>query len=393
MAASLGAIPLGARLSALTAAAFALLASISMAQSLGGGGGNNGGGSVGLPFGLLRDARGTLNTSLVRHPRDFETRLLGGLGVGLQQADLVTDSGGGSAGTFPWPGLLGEFGGSVTYRDRVGLTVQGSWGFTGYMLILDSVNYRLYHTSTRAELRAFWLLRPRGDSPSLWKIGAAWGFTMQRDDELTREIGSYQNTSAAPAATRAFFAPELGRFGAQGKDRFELTLRYVIHLDGRDAWRSDAVNGSRTATYAASDNYLGLVVRYHIGFRKEQAVHEAVPPSRLTDRHADTLAVLTTRQRRITLRLWDNAEYDGDTISVLLNNRPVLVAHELTKQHQRLVLDLGPGHNTIRVIAHNEGRVPPNTASCVVRRGRGREELLIKTKPENDQLLLIELLQ
>ena len=38
----------------------------------------------------------------------------------------------------------------------------------------------------------------------------------------------------------------------------------------------------------------------------------------------DTLTTLATSRSRITLQLWDNAEYDGDTITVLLNDWPVL---------------------------------------------------------------------
>lgn len=368
-----------------------LVPAYSTAQSLGGGGATSGGGSSVLPFGLLRDVRGALNTSLVRHPRDFEPRVLGGLGVCLQQASVVSSSGDATGGTFPWPGAMVELGGSVTYRDRFGMALQGSWGFNGYLLILDSINYRLYHTSKRAELRAFWLLHQREDRPSQWKLGVGWGFTFQRDDDLSREIGSYLNLTKAEASQRPYLAAELGRVGAKGKDRFELTLRYVMHLNDRVAWRSDATNGNQAASYAASDDYLGLVVRYHIGFKKKQRVRQAVSPTELSGRDADTLITLSTRNARITMRLWDNAEYDGDTISVLLNNVPVLVAHELTKDHERLVLDLQPGPNSIRVIAHNEGRVPPNTASCIVRRGRGREKLVIKTAVRRDQIVVVNL--
>jgi hypothetical protein len=41
------------------------------------------------------------------------------------------------------------------------------------------------------------------------------------------------------------------------------------------------------------------------------------------------------------------------------------------------------------VIAHNEGAVAPNTATCIVRRGRGKEKLLIKTSHKQNQLVVI----
>jgi hypothetical protein len=42
------------------------------------------------------------------------------------------------------------------------------------------------------------------------------------------------------------------------------------------------------------------------------------------------------------------------------------------------------------VIAHNEGRIAPNTARGIVRRGKGKERMLIKTYRTRSQLLMIE---
>ena len=87
--------------------------------------------------------------------------------------------------------------------------------------------------------------------------------------------------------------------------------------------------------------------------------------------------------------LWDNAEYDGDTLSVFLNGRPVLVGHELTRKRHRLRIDLRPGENHLLVVAHNEGRVPPNTASVVVATGRGRAQLLVSTSLRRNQVVRV----
>jgi len=65
------------------------------------------------------------------------------------------------------------------------------------------------------------------------------------------------------------------------------------------------------------------------------------------------------------------------------------VGHELTHRKHRLKLDLWPGNNTVRVVAHNEGRVPPNTASCRVKLGQGRKELLIRTSEVADQVMVV----
>jgi hypothetical protein len=148
------------------------------------------------------------------------------------------------------------------------------------------------------------------------------------------------------------------------------------------------MSGSQ-ASYAATDDHLALMTRYHIGFRRRE---EGLPALHLPEgeRDQDTLSMLHCKRERITLRLWDDAEMDGDTVSVLLNGRPVLVAHRLSHDPVKLRLDLRYGSNAIEVIAHNEGRIPPNTARGIVRRGKGREPMLIKTYRTRSQLLLIE---
>jgi len=131
-------------------------------------------------------------------------------------------------------------------------------------------------------------------------------------------------------------------------------------------------------------------VRYHFGFNHRPVIPLAMPGVDRTDRSMDTLTILDTQADRIVLRLRDNAEVDGDTMSVLHNGRPLLTAHALTRRPVRVRVDLEYGSNEVLFVAHNEGSVPPNTASCIVRWGKGREELLVRTSHKKDQVVVIE---
>lgn len=106
-------------------------------------------------------------------------------------------------------------------------------------------------------------------------------------------------------------------------------------------------------------------------------------------RSTDTLTTLHTRSRTIVLKLWDNAEYDGDTISILANNTPVVTDFELTRRHQRVAVELYPGLNDVLIVANNEGRVPPNTALCRVHRGQGKPLLSVHTSARSNQLVQV----
>lgn len=361
-------------------------------QSLFGGVGPSGGGSgllsgaVGAGLTALLDHEAVLNTDEVDHPRDVEPRLFLGLGAHVQGAKVLERSGDGKVNAFPWTGLYFEAGSSFTYRDRVMLSVSGAWGFSGYMLRTDTVFNSVYHSTKRAEARLAWHTHPRWNKPMQWSFGSGFGFNFQRVDERTIQRDGFTAFTVAPEQVRAYVAPEIGRFSAVGRDRMELTLRYVHHLDRTLAWTNSAAAGATTARFGATDDYVGLLLRYHIGTKHKVP---APPPATLQGVALDTVPQLTSKRQRITLVLWDDAEVDGDTVSVFLNERPVLVRHCLTHDPVKLRLDLGHNSNFISVVAHNEGRIPPNTARGYLRRGKGREQLLIKSSRSHGQLFVV----
>ncbi len=370
---------------------FAALAVCSHAQSLLGGIAGSGGGSSWIPSTLFSGLTGlgsVLNTDDIERPRDFEPRGFIGFGMSVQMASLNHSTGSADASSIPWLGGMVDGGIAVTFRDRFGFALAGTWGLNGYLLGLDSVTNSVYHASKRIEARAWLQQWPKRNKETVLKFGIGFGLTLQRSDELVRELNGYRAVTTAGRNVRPYLAPEFARIGASGKDRLEVALRYVVHLDGANAWETRAGLGTNTASYSASDNHVALITRYYIG-KKRKALPPLPPPMvDFADRRTDTLATLHTHQHRIALRLWDDAEIDGDTISVFLNEVPVLSGYALTKDPLRLALDLRHGWNFLLVVAHNEGRVSPSTASCTVRRGKGKERLLIKTSRKHNQLVV-----
>ncbi|MCB9165788.1 MAG: hypothetical protein H6592_15360 [Flavobacteriales bacterium] len=369
-------------------------ASFASAQSVSGGtsvlqGGNGSGlGVVTDVVGTLAGAGQYVNEDPVARSRDVETRVFAGLDVTLQAARTADRTGKARPTNYPWPGLRFQGGASFTYRDRLMASLAAGWGWNGYMMTLDTMVHSVYHSTKNAELRLAWHTLPRRHAPTQWTFGLGLGMTFQRADDQTTDKDGFLTYTEAQRQQRPYLAPEIGRFSASGKDRFELALRYVAHLDPAPAWTSASSYQGSTATTQASDDHLALVMRYHLGFRKP--TDPPLPPAPALDEVAmDTLATFTSKRQRVTLSLWDDAEVDGDTISVLLNGIPVLVAYGLTHEPVKLRLDLGYGYNQLQVIAHNEGRIPPNTARAILRRGKGREQLLLKTGTKHGQMLVI----
>ena len=97
-----------------------------------------------------------------------------------------------------------------------------------------------------------------------------------------------------------------------------------------------------------------MMMRYHIGFKKPGTT---LPPLEVFEERIalDMVPKLFCKRQRVTLKLWDDAEVDGDTVSVLLNGGPVLVRHCQGHKPVKLAMDTGFGHNWNEVVAHNEG--------------------------------------
>lgn len=83
----------------------------------------------------------------------------------------------------------------------------------------------------------------------------------------------------------------------------------------------------------------------------------------------------------IRVSLYDNGEIDGDTVTVFLNGKPVLMHQELTARALNiyLTLDNSKEVNEVSLFAENLGKIPPNTALMVVTDGITRFEVFLSS--------------
>jgi hypothetical protein len=80
-----------------------------------------------------------------------------------------------------------------------------------------------------------------------------------------------------------------------------------------------------------------------------------------------------------TLRLdfYDNAIIDGDSITVLVDNRVVFSHQRLTEKPLTtfIQIDLANPFHEVEMIAENQGSIPPNTAILIITAGEQRYTL------------------
>ncbi len=85
----------------------------------------------------------------------------------------------------------------------------------------------------------------------------------------------------------------------------------------------------------------------------------------------------------IKIELYDNAEIDDDTVTVLLNNTLLLYKKRLTDKPLQLMFNAFPGTEyELIMYADNLGRIPPNTALMVITAGKKRYELRLASSLE-----------
>lgn len=308
------------------------------------------------------------------------------LGVGLPKVETISGT---RFSTRPFFAGTLDFGASWTYREKLGLAAHGILAINGYDFTNGEFDYDIYHLTRRAELRAFWQRPLDPASNTRLRIGLGVGLASQGNTTLDRQRGPFRASTSASAMQRTYLSPEVVIMKQEGRHRVEFGLRYVTHLQRQVAFATRLSVGADTTLATATHDHLALVIRFHWGLKRRALPMPPRPTIAYAERTTDTLATLHASKHRITLWLWDNAEYDGDTISVFVNDRPVLVDHELRHKRYRLKIDVAPGENTLLMVAHNEGRVPPNTASCSVRAGRGRQRLLFSTSLQKNQVLRI----
>lgn len=103
--------------------------------------------------------------------------------------------------------------------------------------------------------------------------------------------------------------------------------------------------------------------------QKPAPVGEA--PAALLQRKNEVVQTITTAENEITLNFYDNANVDGDTISVYSNQKLLLSRKGLNTRPLELKLRLDEKNpvQEIVMLAENEGLTPPNTALLLIKAG------------------------
>jgi hypothetical protein len=113
-----------------------------------------------------------------------------------------------------------------------------------------------------------------------------------------------------------------------------------------------------------------------------------IPPT-TRSRENELAKTLTVYSGEISVRLYDNGEVDGDTISVYMDGKPLLLNKGLSTQPITLNLKMNednPEHVLV-MVAENMGRIPPNTSLMIVQDGDKRYEVNITSTEQKNAMV------
>lgn len=118
------------------------------------------------------------------------------------------------------------------------------------------------------------------------------------------------------------------------------------------------------------------------------AIVTPTPPV-IKNRTNELVKVLTVNSPVVTVKLFDNGEIDGDTISVYLDKKLVLSEKRLTASPLtvRFNMDEDNAEHELTMVAENLGSIPPNTSLMIVEAGTQRFEVRITSTEQKNAVV------
>lgn len=155
--------------------------------------------------------------------------------------------------------------------------------------------------------------------------------------------------------------------------------------DGPEEQIRGSYTGKATDGKTACDPGTIILIRFDKPTFKPEL---KLPPS-LTKRKAELVKEIKVDTGIIRIDFYDNGQIDGDTISVYVNNMPVVSRKCLgTKPVSIAVkIDLKRPEQEVIMVGENLGTIPPNTALMIINAGDKRYQLYLTSDEQKNAMV------
>jgi hypothetical protein len=156
-----------------------------------------------------------------------------------------------------------------------------------------------------------------------------------------------------------------------------------FHTDGKEeqlrgSWTGNTMDGKMTCPS-------GSIVLSRVN----KPAFKPTLPTALLERRNELVKEIYVDTGTIKLDFYDNGQIDGDTISVYVNNNPVLTQKMLTVKPLTVFVkvDFKRTVQEVIMVGENLGTIPPNTALMMVNAGDKRYQLYLASDEKKNALV------
>ncbi len=112
-------------------------------------------------------------------------------------------------------------------------------------------------------------------------------------------------------------------------------------------------------------------------------------PEVILNRSNELIKILTVKDPKVSVKIYDNGEIDGDTISVYLDKKLVLSQKRLTASPLSINFTMDDDNDVheLTLVAENLGTIPPNTSLMIVESGEQRFEVRITSTEQKNAVV------
>jgi hypothetical protein len=157
----------------------------------------------------------------------------------------------------------------------------------------------------------------------------------------------------------------------------------TFHTDGTE----EQLRGSWTGKTMDNKNSCppGTIVMTRI---QKSAFKPELPP-KLEQRKNELVKEILVDTGSIKLDFYDNGQIDGDTISVYVDNMPVVSNQMLTAKPvtSYVIINLRRPIQEVIMVGENLGSIPPNTALMIVTAGEKRYQLYLTSDEKKNAMV------
>ncbi len=157
--------------------------------------------------------------------------------------------------------------------------------------------------------------------------------------------------------------------------------KLTYHKGGGNVVTEEQLRGSWTGTTMDNRSSCPQGTIVLIRYDKSAFKPELKLPPTLTNRKNELVKEIKVDTGNIRLDFYDNGQIDGDTISVYVNNMPVVSRKMLTAKPITIYVKVNMQQTMQEVImvGENLGTIPPNTALMLVTAGNKRYQLYLSS--------------